>query len=53
VVVAVVRYADVAIVATWHRLWGWFWQGRGQGDGGGGSDGGGMTSSCGRNFKTM
>jgi hypothetical protein len=30
VVVAVVRYADVAIVATWHGLWGWFWQGRGQ-----------------------
>jgi hypothetical protein len=45
VVVAVVHYADVAIVA-----WRWFWHGRGQGDGqgdgGGSSDGGGMTSSA-------
>jgi hypothetical protein len=30
VVVAVVRYVDMAIMVMWHGLWGWFWHGRGE-----------------------
>jgi hypothetical protein len=30
VVVTVVHYTDVADMAMWHGLWGWFWHGCGE-----------------------